>query len=56
MGQDVGKRGKEEIFTVLGEKKHLGKGGGAKISMIKIIYTPAMSLGREDLFIDKWPD
>ena len=41
------KGGKEEILTVLGGKYDFWKsGGGAKISIILIIYTPGSQRGK----------
>ena len=41
------KGGKEEILTELEEKYHFRKRNGAKISIIWLIYTPALHIKNE---------
>ena len=45
------KGGKEEIFTVLGEKYNFGKRREAKISIMWIIYTPAYICSTQPTFV-----
>ena len=49
--EGVKKRGKEEIFTKLGEKKYYFSKKKTKISIILIIYTPGAFMS---IFIKKY--